>query len=132
MHFSPLDGVHLIERHFVPWGTYFSDITQTINTAQETIHSQSRKMDTQEQARCEQVVKQLTPRQLEVLQAFATGLTIQEVADRLCITVGTVDAHKTRLLDLCREVWDIDQSASRLGYHYLYKTFAPYFDTQQQ
>ena len=89
-------------------------------------------MDAQEHARCEQVIRQLTPRQLEVLQAFAKGLTIQEVAQRLCITVGTVDAHKTKLLEICREVWDIDQSASRLGYHYLYKTFAPYFNTQQQ
>ena len=132
MHLSRQDGVHLIERHFVPWGTYFSDITQTINTAQETIHSQSRKMDAQEHARCEQVVKQLTPRQRDVLQAFAEGLNIQEVADRLCITIRTVDAHKTKLLELCREAWSIDQSPSRLGYHYLYKTFAPYFDSQQQ
>ncbi len=130
MHSSPRDGVHLIERHFVPWGTYFSDLSQTVSSAQETINSQSKKMDAQEHARCEQVVKQLTRRQLEVLQAFAKGLTIQEVAQRLCIAVGTVDAHKTKLLEICREVWDIDQSLSRLGYHYLYKTFAPYFDTQ--
>jgi len=131
MHLSHKDGVHLIERHFVPWGTYFSDITQTINTAQETIHSQSRKMDAEEHARCEQVIKQLTPRQLDVLKAIAEGLTIQEVAQRLCITVGTVDAHKTKLLEICREVWNVDQNASRLGYHYLYKTFSTSFDSQQ-
>ena len=88
-------------------------------------------MDAQEHARCEQVVQQLTPRQREVLQAFAEGLTIQEVAERLCITIKTVDAHKTRLLELCREVWDIDPNASRLGFHFLYKTFASYFDSQQ-
>ena len=132
MHISPQDGVHLIERHFVPWGTYFSDLSQTINTAQEAIHSQKRKMDTLEQARCDQVVQQSTGRQLDVLRAFAEGLNIQEVAERLCITTRTVDAHKTKLLELCREVWAIEQSASRLGYHFLYKTFAPYFDSQQQ
>ncbi len=132
MHISPQDGVHLIERHFVPWGTYFSDLSQTISTAQEAIHSQKRKMDTLEQARCDQVVQQATERQLDVLRAFAEGLNIQEVAERLCITTRTVDAHKTKLLELCREVWAIEQSASRLGYHFLYKTFAPYFDSQQE
>ncbi len=40
MHSSPRDGVHLIERHFVPWGTYFSDLSQTVSSAQETIRSQ--------------------------------------------------------------------------------------------
>ncbi len=131
MHLDRQGDVHLIERHFVPWGTYFSDITQNINSAQETIYSQNRKMDAQEHARCEQVIKQLTPRQLDVLKAFAEGLTIQEVAERLCVTIKTVDAHKTRLLEICREVWDIDQNAPRPGYHFLYKTFAPYFDSQQ-
>src|SRR5205823_13275768 len=65
MHISPCAGVHLIERHFVPWGTYFSELPQVINTAQETLRSQKRKMDTLEQARCDQVVKQLTARQRE-------------------------------------------------------------------
>lgn len=132
MHISPQDGVHLIERHFVPWGTYFSELPQIISSAQETIHSQKRKMDALEQARCDQVVQQATNRQVDVLRAFAEGLNIQEVAERLCITTRTVDAHKTKLLELCREVWTIEQSASRLGYHFLYKTFAPYFDNQQQ
>ncbi len=132
MHVSLQDGVHLIERHFVPWGTYFSELPQTISTAQETLHFQKRKIDTLEQAHCDQVVRQATERQLEVLRAFAEGLNIQEVAERLCITTRTVDAHKTKLLELCREVWAIDQSPSRLGYHFLYKTFAPYFDNQQQ
>ena len=132
MHASLQDGVRLIERHFVPWGTYFADLPQVISTAQETLHFQKRKMDTLEQARCDQVVQQATDRQLDVLRAFAEGLNIQEVAERLCITTRTVDAHKTKLLELCREVWAIEQSASRLGYHFLYKTFAPYFDSQQQ
>jgi CRISPR-associated protein Csx14 len=132
MHIAPHNGVHLIERHFVPWGTYFSDLSQTISTAQEASHSQKRKMDTLEQTRCNQVVQQATERQLDVLRAFAEGLTIQEVAARLCITTRTVDAHKTKLLELCREVWAIEQSASRLGYHFLYKTFAPYFDSHPE
>ena len=89
-------------------------------------------MDALEQARCKRVVQQATERQLDVLRAFAEGLNIQEVAERLCITTRTVDAHKTKLLERCREVWAIELSSSRLGYHFLYKTFAPYFDNQQQ
>src|SRR5260370_779929 len=102
MHISPQDGVHLIERHFVPCGTYFSDLSQTINTAQEAIHSQKRKMDTLEQARCDQVVQHATQPQFDVLRAFAEGLNIHEVAERLRITTRTVDAHKTKLLELRR------------------------------
>jgi CRISPR-associated protein Csx14 len=132
MHVCAQDGVHLIERHFVPWGTYFSDLPQTINTAQEATHFQERKMDILEHARCAQVVRRATEREVEVLRAFAQGYTIQEVADRLCISTRTVDGHKTKLLDLCREIWSIEQQAARLGYHFLYKTFAPYFASQQE
>src|SRR5260370_27633772 len=128
MHVFPQDGVHLIERHFVPWGTYFSELPQVISSAQETLHFQKRKMDALEQARCDQVVHQATDRQLDVLRAFAEGLNIQEVAERLCITTRTVDAHKTKLLELCREVWATEQSASRPGYHFLYNTVAPCID----
>jgi len=132
MHISPHDGIHLIERHFVPWGTYFSELPQVISNVQETLHFQKRKMDILERTRCDQIAQQATERQLDVLRAFAEGLNIQEVAERLSITTRTVDAHKTKLLELCREVWAIEQSTSRLGYHFLYKTFAPYFESQQQ
>ncbi|MBO0792120.1 MAG: hypothetical protein J2P36_14400 [Ktedonobacteraceae bacterium] len=131
MHCSPQDGVRLIERHFVPWGTYFSELPQLLSSAQEALHVQQRTMDALEKARCDRVVQQATERQLDVLRAFAEGFTIQEVAERLCITSKTVDAHKTKLLDICREVWEIEQSAPRPGYHFLYKTFAPYFASQQ-
>ncbi|HEU0003922.1 MAG TPA: CRISPR-associated ring nuclease, partial [Ktedonobacteraceae bacterium] len=126
MHVPSQSNVHLIERHFVPWGAYFSDLSQSVSTAQETSHFQKRKIDSLERTCCDQVAQKATERQLDVLRAFAEGLNIQEVAERLCITTKTVDAHKTRLLELCREVWAIEQSASRLGYHFLYKTFAPY------
>lgn len=131
MHASPEDGVRLIERRFVPWGTYFPEITQTISMAQEAQRSQTRKMDALQYERCDQVFKRATSRQRDVLRAFAEGLNIQEVAERLCITTRTVDAHKGILLDLCREAWPIKEGAPRLGYHFLYKTFAPYFDSEE-
>lgn len=128
MHLVPPNRVNLIERRFVPWAIYFSELPQTVHNAQETLRQQR---DDQERARCCQVIGQATERQLAVLRAFAQGLTIQEVAEQLCISTRTVDGHKTRLLELCREAWGLDQNASRLGYHFLYKTFALYFSSQQ-
>src|SRR5713226_3462804 len=60
MHISPQNGVHLIERHFVPWGTYFSELPQAISTAQEALYFQKRKMDSLERTRCDRVVKHAT------------------------------------------------------------------------
>ena len=127
MHISPQDGVHLIERHFVPWGTYFSDLPQTISTAQEAIRFQKSKVDAQEQARCDQVVNRATGRQLDVLRAFASGLNLEEVAEKLNITLVTVNAHKTALLRYCRDAWDM-RADVRLGYDFLRIQFALYFD----
>ncbi len=130
MHVSSHDGVHLIERHFVPWGTYFSDLPQSISTAQEAIRFQKSKVDAQEQARCDRVVKQATDRQLDVLRAFAKELSPQEVANHLCLSVKTVDTHKTVLLGLCRNAWNKGPNES-LDYHFLQKAFASYFDSDE-
>jgi DNA-binding CsgD family transcriptional regulator len=129
MHVSTEAGVRLIESPSMSLGAYLPSQAQSFDAAQS---AQRSRLDAQERARCKQVVKLATERQLDVLRAFAEGLNIQEVAERLYISTRTVDAHKTKLLELCREVWAIEQSASRLGYHFLYKTFAPYFDSQQQ
>jgi DNA-binding NarL/FixJ family response regulator len=40
----------------------------------------------------------LTRREKEVLELVAEGLTNQEVADKLCISVATVDTHRKNLL----------------------------------
>lgn len=41
----------------------------------------------------------LTPRQREVLQMVAEGHTNREIASRLHITIKTVEAHRTRIMD---------------------------------
>ncbi len=84
----------------------------------------------QERLRCAQVAQQATGRQLDVLRAFAEGLSPQEVASQLGLTIKTVDTHKTVLLGLCRKVWNIEEG-TRLGYHFLYKTFVAYFDSEE-
>ncbi len=127
MHVPTEAGVRLIGAPFVPWGTYIPNLPQSVDTAQAMRQTQTVHMDTQQRALCQRVVERASPREREVLQAFARGLNQQEVAKALGITTRTVDAHKTKLLDLCREIWNI-KTDTRLGYHFLYKTFAPYFN----
>ena len=124
----PLDaGVRLIKGQFISLGAYVYDPSQPFRTAQAR---QLTQMDAQEHARCTSVTERLTDRELDVLRAFAKGLTQQEVVKELGITTKTVDRHKTKLLDICREVWAIDPN-TRIGYHFLYKTFAPFFDSTE-
>ena len=51
MHIPPQKGINLIERRFVPWGTYFSGLPQAIDSAQEARHAQQRTINAQEKAR---------------------------------------------------------------------------------
>jgi len=41
----------------------------------------------------------ITPRELEVLQLMARGLTTREMADSLCVSENTAKTHAGRLLD---------------------------------
>lgn len=127
MHVPADAGVKLIKGQFISLGAYIYTPPQSFRTAQLEQRSQ---MDAQEQARCARVIEQATQREREVLLAFARGLTQQEVAKELHISIKTVDAHKTNLLDYCRESWNIDPD-ERLGYHFLYKKFALYSNNDQ-
>ena len=41
----------------------------------------------------------ITPRELEVLQLIAEGLSTKQMADRLCVSENTVKTHCSRVLD---------------------------------
>ncbi len=127
MHAPASAGVTLIESPFIALGAYIYNPAQTFQQAQT---EQLNQMEAEERARCERVIKQLTQREYATLRAFAHGLNQQEVAEELDIVTKTVDTYKTRLLDLCREVWAIPPKR-RIGYHFLYKTFAPHIDSIQ-
>src|SRR5579863_3943141 len=127
MHVPQDSGVRLIKGQFISLGAYIFDQSQSFRSARQEQLSQ---IDAQEHARCENVYKQASQREREVLRAFAKGLDQQEVAEKLHLSSRTIDGYKTKLLDRCRVEWSIDPH-KHLGYHFLYKTFAPYFDSTE-
>lgn len=127
LHVGPADGVQLIEVPLAPLGAYFPGIRPLLGAAPaDVIAERTRWLDRAEQERCRAVLARLSPRQRDVLRAFAEGLTPGEVAGRLSVTVGTVDAHKTAILDECRNVWELPLGR-RLDYHFLRDKFERHF-----
>jgi CRISPR-associated protein Csx14 len=127
MHAPRPNDVQLIEVPYAPWGQYFPDLPISSEAnAQAVLHAQIAERDAEKHRRCRAVIEQLTERQRDVLRAFAGGLSHQEVAKFLHITIKTVDAHKTRILELCREIWLLPEG-KRLSYHFLHNQFADYF-----
>jgi len=127
MHARPEDGVRLLQVPLVPWGAYLPALRALAQVSPlEVVAAQTRWLDSAGRARCRAVVEQLTPRQSDVLRAFAGGQNPQEVAETLCVTVKTVHAHKTVILSECRNAWELGQDA-RLDYHFLREKFGRYF-----
>lgn len=128
LHAGPADGVRLIQVPMAPWGAYFPALRLLATaTSSQVLAAQARWMDEGEQARCQAVEAQLTSRQMEVLRAFAAGLNPQEVAERLSITLKTVNSHKSAILDECRVAWSTPDG-ERLTYHDLRQRFERYYN----
>jgi len=128
MHARPEDGVRLIQVPMMPWGTYFPVLRSLAQVApDEVLAAQGRMMDAAERARCQQVVDALTPRQAEVLRAFAAGGSPQDVAESLNISLKTVDSHKTAILAECRNAWGLPDE-TRLDYRFLRERFRRFFE----
>jgi CRISPR-associated protein Csx14 len=128
LHARPQDGVRLIQVPVAPWGAYFPGLRALAQaTPAQVIAAQTRWLDQTEQARCQAVVERLTPRQLDVLRAFAAGQSPQEVAEALCISLKTVDTHKTPILGECRNAWNLPEG-EWLDYHFLREKFGPFLN----
>jgi CRISPR-associated protein Csx14 len=129
LHVAPDDGVRLIEVPLAPLGAWFPGLRPLLGAAPaEVIAERTRWLGRAEQERCQAVISRLTLRQQEVLRALAAGLSPHEAAGRLNITVATVDAHKTVILDECRNAWDLPPQ-QRLSYHFLREKFGRYYET---
>jgi CRISPR-associated protein Csx14 len=128
MHARPEDGVRLIQVPLVPWGVYFPQLRQLAQVSPGQVMAvPALWMDEADRRRCQAVIEHLTPRQCEVLRAFARGASPQEVAEALCITLSTVDDHKKVILAECRNAWELAQG-TRLTYHFLREKFGLFFD----
>lgn len=127
MHMPDHAGVRLLPIRFNPWGHMFPALrpNSEANFGAD-LDTQTQQIDEAEYERCRQVFDKLSPRQGEVLQAFASGLSLQEVANTLSIEVSTVHSHKRQIFMECNIAWNrpIDE---RRTYHWLRDKFASYF-----
>ena len=125
MHLPPQSGFKLIQVPMMPWGSYFPalrQLTRPVLNEPDVLAVPRRVLDYAEEARKTAVMERLTERQREVLQVFAQGLNPQQVADRLFITVKTVDSHKTVILAECRNAWNLPED-TWLDYRFLAEKF---------
>jgi CRISPR-associated protein Csx14 len=111
-------GVCLVPVPMVPWGAYFPALRMLSRPSAPY----SSPPDPVDAARCAAVWKRLTDRQRDVLRVLADGLHPQEAAERLCITLKTLDSHKTEILAECRVAWALSGD-ERLTYHFLREKF---------
>lgn len=127
LHARPEDGVRLIEVPMLPWGAYLPRLrTLAQPLPNGVLAAHGRIMDRQERARCRRVIAALTPRQEETLRAFAEGGSPQDVAEELCVTLKTVDSHKTVILAHCRAAWELPPD-HWLDYHFIRERFSSYW-----
>jgi CRISPR-associated protein Csx14 len=133
LHVAPEDGVQLIR---VPLALLSESVHEQLSatqppeddpppSARDLIRRQEELAESKEHTKFDYVIKSLTPRQLEVLKAFAQGLHPTEVAARLSISLPTVSTHTTVLLALCREAWSI-KTKERLDYRFIQMKFGKY------
>ncbi|NOZ29565.1 MAG: histidine kinase [Chloroflexi bacterium] len=120
MHARPEDGVRLVRVPMLPWGAQFPALRELAQMRGQVSAWMSDLA--KDRSRCERVWQELTAREREVLRAFADGLSPVQVAERLVISLSTVNTHKTRILAICRQVWELS-SDERLTYHFLREHF---------
>jgi CRISPR-associated protein Csx14 len=119
LHAPPEAGVRLVPVPIVPMGAYFP----TLRTlSQPYPHTALPPLDA---ANCRAAWENLTDRQREVLYVLAEGLSPQDAADHLGISLKTLDTHKTTIFAECRIAWHMPQDA-RLTYHFLQEKFGPW------
>lgn len=119
MHARPEDGVRLIEVPMPRWGADFPTFRQL------SMPWPGDKSAAQDLERCRAVWKRLTNAQRRVLHAIICHDSPQRAAERLGITIKTVDSHLDAIKGICREVWELPPDR-RLSYRDLREWFRPF------
>jgi CRISPR-associated protein Csx14 len=119
MHVEPGDNVHLIE---VPFARLAQPVLARLLSAESAnartiITMQEEQEKAEQQRRSRELLEKVTPMQRKVLQLFLRGLTPQEVANELNISIKTVSSHTTVLLRECRNIWNIPEG-KKLDYRF--------------
>ncbi len=117
LHARPEDGVRLVKVPFLPWGAQFPALRAL---AQGRLGVPT--IEPEENKRCQQVWDVLSGRERDVLRAFAKGLTPQEAAEELTVTLSTLNTHKTRILAACRNAWGLADD-KRIDYRFVREHF---------
>ncbi|GAB4193360.1 MAG: CRISPR-associated ring nuclease [Roseiflexaceae bacterium] len=125
LHLGPHPGVQLVRVQLLTLGRLFPGL-RGVGSISPSFEQQNRRIDQTEYDRCHTVWEQLTERQRDVLHAFARGLSPQEVAKELSISLKTVDSHKSVIFQLCRNVWEL--ADEHLTYHWLRDRFSGYLE----
>jgi len=120
LHAPPEAGVRLVAVPLVPLGVYFPALRVLSRPGPGRPA-----LDPAERMACAAAWEQLSGREREVLRALAGGLTPQEAAERLGISLSTLDTHKTEILAECRVAWGLAER-THLSYHFLRDKFGPW------
>jgi CRISPR-associated protein Csx14 len=123
LHAPPDAGVCIVPVPMVPWGAYFP----ALQALSRPDGPSALPPDPADAKCCAAVWNQVTDRQRDVLRVLAEGLHPQDAAEKLCITLKTLDSHKTEILAECRTAWALPED-ERLTYHFLREKFGPWMD----
>lgn len=109
MHVPADSGVRLIDVPFVPWAAYFPGLSPLLQqTSSQMLSSRLHWLNDEDRDRCRRVWDELTKRQRDVLCLLANGSERNEIAQKLHISVTTVDSHREAVLSCCELIWAQD------------------------
>ncbi|GAC1461876.1 MAG: CRISPR-associated ring nuclease [Ktedonobacteraceae bacterium] len=126
MHVELDDNVQLIE---VPFARLAQPVLSRLLNAESAnartiIDMREEQEKAEQQQRSRELFARVTSTQRKVLQLFLRGLTPQEVAAELDVSIKTVSSHTTVLLRECRNIWNIPEH-KKLDYHFFVLCVVP-------
>jgi FixJ family two-component response regulator len=109
--------VRLVPVPLLPLGMIAPNLQAAASATPEQIIGERRRMLSEhELRRCAEVVRRLTRRQKYVLRELVRNGTVEHadmrtLADKLNISVTTLNTHKARIFDECRIAWTMPHEA---------------------